>query len=191
MNNYGYIYKTTNLIENKIYIGQKKGFFHSNYYGSGIYLKSAIKKTNIKIGPEDNFFTHAKSDGYQGYHVDLEFPNGQHSEVQFNTPQSYAAVLATHPAHEEFGGQMPPEATQKNESMSKHIMQLPTEQANQLSQQAEQTNMPAIMKGQQAAKGVIQQAQQQDQLKAVIKNALMSAQAARQATALSQGGANG
>ena len=86
---------------------------------------------------------------------------------------------------------MPPEATQKNESMSKHIMQLPTEQANQLSQQAEQTNMPAIMKGQQAAKGVIQQAQQQDQLKAVIKNALMSAQAARQATALPQGGANG
>ena len=42
---YGYIYKTTNLINKKIYIGQKKSneFLGNLYLGSGKYLKSAIK----------------------------------------------------------------------------------------------------------------------------------------------------
>jgi len=43
---YGYIYKTTNLINNWIYIGQKKKIkFDHNYYGSGIHLKNAINKS--------------------------------------------------------------------------------------------------------------------------------------------------
>ncbi len=42
---YGYIYKTTNLINGKIYIGQKaKNTFDKSYFGSGIYLKNALKK---------------------------------------------------------------------------------------------------------------------------------------------------
>lgn len=41
---YGYIYKTTNLVNNRIYIGQKKGQFNSDYYGSGLILKQAFKK---------------------------------------------------------------------------------------------------------------------------------------------------
>ena len=44
MADYGYIYKTTNLKEGKVYIGQNKGELEPSYYGSGIYLKSAIKK---------------------------------------------------------------------------------------------------------------------------------------------------
>ena len=49
---YGYIYKTTNLINGKIYIGQKKSkvFLGNKYLGSGYKLKAAIKK----YGP-DNF----------------------------------------------------------------------------------------------------------------------------------------
>lgn len=40
----GYIYKTTNLINNKIYIGKRqKPKFDANYIGSGKKLKSAIK----------------------------------------------------------------------------------------------------------------------------------------------------
>ena len=43
---YGYIYKTTNLINGKIYIGQKKSnkFLHESYLGSGNYIKAAINK---------------------------------------------------------------------------------------------------------------------------------------------------
>ena len=41
---YGYIYLTRNLINNKKYIGQRKGEFDKNYLGSGKWLKKAIKK---------------------------------------------------------------------------------------------------------------------------------------------------
>lgn len=44
-NVYGYIYITTNLINNKKYIGQHKSkTYDKNYYGSGKLLKRAIKK---------------------------------------------------------------------------------------------------------------------------------------------------
>lgn len=42
---YGYIYKTTNLVNGKIYIGQKKGpEFYPDYKGSGKALWNAIRK---------------------------------------------------------------------------------------------------------------------------------------------------
>lgn len=50
--NYGYIYKTTNLINDKIYIGKHKGEFDCRYFGSGSLLKRALKKygrINFKV----------------------------------------------------------------------------------------------------------------------------------------------
>ena len=45
---YGYVYKTTNLINGKIYIGQHKSeSFDENYYGSGRYLRNAVNKYGI------------------------------------------------------------------------------------------------------------------------------------------------
>lgn len=44
---YGYIYKTTNLINGKIYIGRKNGNFKPSYFGSGKHLKRAINKYGI------------------------------------------------------------------------------------------------------------------------------------------------
>lgn len=43
---YGYIYKTTNLVNNKIYIGQKKAskFLGTSYLGSGVVLRKAFRK---------------------------------------------------------------------------------------------------------------------------------------------------
>ncbi len=41
---YGYVYKTTNVLNNKVYIGQHKGSFDKKYLGSGIVLKQAVKK---------------------------------------------------------------------------------------------------------------------------------------------------
>lgn len=40
------IYKTTNLINNKIYIGQSKNN-HSHYYGSGKLIKKALKRYGV------------------------------------------------------------------------------------------------------------------------------------------------
>ena len=44
------IYKTTNLINNKIYIGKtlKKGKRFEKYFGSGIAIQKAIKKYGIR-----------------------------------------------------------------------------------------------------------------------------------------------
>lgn len=42
---YGYIYKTTNIVNNKIYIGQHKcNVFDPNYYGSGSWFIRTLKK---------------------------------------------------------------------------------------------------------------------------------------------------
>jgi group I intron endonuclease len=45
---YGYVYKTTNLVNNKFYIGQHVGSFNSTYYGSGTLLSRALKKYGKK-----------------------------------------------------------------------------------------------------------------------------------------------
>ena len=42
MNWYGYVYKTINLLNGKIYIGRRKGPFNRAYHGSGIILKRAV-----------------------------------------------------------------------------------------------------------------------------------------------------
>ena len=48
MSLYGYIYKITNNIDGKIYIGQKKSsFIVEDYYGSGLYITRAIKKYGV------------------------------------------------------------------------------------------------------------------------------------------------
>lgn len=48
---YGYIYKTTDLRNNKIYIGQHKSqTFDNNYYGSGVIIKPLVEKYG-----KDNF----------------------------------------------------------------------------------------------------------------------------------------
>lgn len=44
MNNYGYIYMTTNIIDGKIYVGKKKGVFNPYYFGSGLKLINAVNK---------------------------------------------------------------------------------------------------------------------------------------------------
>lgn len=41
---YGYIYLTTNILNNKKYIGKHKGEYNPNYLGSGLVISHAIKK---------------------------------------------------------------------------------------------------------------------------------------------------
>jgi group I intron endonuclease len=44
MNIQGYIYKTTNLINDKVYIGKSLNKDRLSYFGSGLYIKRAIRK---------------------------------------------------------------------------------------------------------------------------------------------------
>lgn len=45
---YGYVYKTIDKTNGKLYIGQKKGEFNPKYYGSGLLIQRAIGKRGIK-----------------------------------------------------------------------------------------------------------------------------------------------
>ena len=46
---YGYIYKITNKLNGKIYVGQKKSeIFVDSYWGSGIHISASIKKYGIE-----------------------------------------------------------------------------------------------------------------------------------------------
>lgn len=47
---FGYIYKTTNIKNGKVYIGKRqKSHFDESYWGSGTYLKRVIKKYGVEV----------------------------------------------------------------------------------------------------------------------------------------------
>ena len=57
---FGYIYKVTNTINGKIYIGQHQGTFVDTYKGSGTYIRRAIRKygwDNFKVEPIEFIYT--------------------------------------------------------------------------------------------------------------------------------------
>lgn len=71
---YGYIYLTTNLINNKKYIGQHKSeFFDLNYKGSGKILRQAFLKdgfNNFKCEILKDCKSKAELDYYEAYFID-------------------------------------------------------------------------------------------------------------------------
>ena len=73
---YGYIYKTTNLLNNKIYIGQKKSnvFLKEQYLGSGKYIKRAINKygkDNFKVEIIDTAESREELSNLEIYYIAL------------------------------------------------------------------------------------------------------------------------
>ena len=86
-NIYGYIYKTTNLINGKIYIGQKKStkFLENSYFGSGVRLKEAIKKygeENFSVELIEYCTNQKELDNKEVYYI-KEF-NSMDKEVGYN-----------------------------------------------------------------------------------------------------------
>lgn len=72
---YGYIYKTTNLITNKIYVGQKKSnkFLGTKYLGSGTHLKESVKhhgKENFTVEFIDSAETATELNEKEIYWID-------------------------------------------------------------------------------------------------------------------------
>ena len=132
-------------------------------YGSLKQLKNGIKafkkdigKTDMKITKTDDFFEHPE-DGYEGYHVDVSFPNGQHSEIQFHTIHSYAATLATHPLHEQADHEEMTKADKmKNEDINDEVKRLNPHDAVAVAQMLEQRNAPMTQQAQQAAQQTAQ-----------------------------------
>jgi len=110
-----------------------------------------IKGTDMKIAKVDDYFAHPE-DGYKGYHVDVSFPNGQHSEIQFHTVNSYAATLVTHPLHEKADHEeMTQEDKQKNINANKQIDKLNPNQAAAVAMMLEAKNAPQSQLAQVAA----------------------------------------
>jgi hypothetical protein len=64
MNKYGYVYLTINLLDGKVYVGKRRGNFKPRYFGSGTYLKRALKKYG-----RDNFIV--KPIEYSNNKIDL------------------------------------------------------------------------------------------------------------------------
>ncbi len=84
---YGYIYKTTNLINGKIYIGQKKSdkFLFNQYLGSGTKLKSAIKhygKENFKVELLEECYSKQSLNNREKFYI--EKYNSQNSYIGYN-----------------------------------------------------------------------------------------------------------
>ena len=70
---YGYIYKTTNLITKKIYVGQHKcSKFDPKYLGSGLIIKQALSKdgrANFKVELIDTADTLAELNQKEAYWI--------------------------------------------------------------------------------------------------------------------------
>lgn len=45
---HGYVYKSTNLLNGRVYIGQHRGIFNRKYLGSGLLIRRALKKYGRK-----------------------------------------------------------------------------------------------------------------------------------------------
>lgn len=119
-------------------------------------FKRDLGKTDMKIVKTDDFFEHPE-DGYEGYHVDVQFPNGQHSEIQFHTINSYAATLVTHPLHENADHEEMSKADKlKNEDVNSTIKQMNPQSAVAIAQMLEQKNAPATQQAQQMAQQTAQ-----------------------------------
>ncbi len=118
-------------------------------------LKSEAKDAGIKVVKEQNMFTNpdkeAKETGYKGYHVDLEMPNGQHTEVQLHTINSYASAMLTHAIHESYGDNVPKNAASESRTAADHVMRMDPFQAQQLADQLDHAAAPAVAEAQRKA----------------------------------------
>lgn len=83
MNSYGYIYKTTNLLNGKVYIGQKKSpKFVKTYFGSGKIIKQALNlhgKKNFDVELLGKAFDKKELDNLEIHYIEImrkNFPLG-------------------------------------------------------------------------------------------------------------------
>lgn len=100
---YGYIYKTTNLINNKIYIGQHKSdTFNENYKGSGIMIKRALKeygKEHFKVELLESCESQDELNNKEIYYINLF--KSQDTNIGYNIVQGGQERFFTGQKHSE------------------------------------------------------------------------------------------
>lgn len=71
---YSYVYKTTNIINNKFYIGVHSGKLNDNYFGSGSYLINAINKYGVSSFKKEivRVFDNSDFGKYKAYLLEKE-----------------------------------------------------------------------------------------------------------------------
>lgn len=99
---YGYIYKTTNLINGKIYIGQHKSTkFDTTYYGSGVVILNAISKygkNNFKCELIEWCETQSKTNSRERYWI--KFYNSRNRLIGYNVTEGGEGVRGFHLSEE-------------------------------------------------------------------------------------------
>lgn len=104
----------------------------------------------VTIAKEDDYFKKPEG-GYRGRHIDIVMPNGQHSEVQFHTQNTYANSMVTHTEHASFGDEKPKAVVEKDKAIAEAIQQLPPDVAQIIGKQKAIENAPSFSQGQQQA----------------------------------------
>lgn len=113
---YGYIYKTTNLINGKIYIGQHtSNKFDDTYYGSGYNVKAAIKKygkNNFKCEVVQECFSYDELNEREKYWIN--YFNSQDRSVGYNLCEGGVAPRYDGTNHPMYGKHHTVESKHKN-----------------------------------------------------------------------------
>ena len=124
------------------------------------YFKNNLRNSGITVVKTDDYFKHPQ-DGYEGYHIDIKFPNDLHAEIQFHTENSFAASMATHNIHAQFGDMPPKQLKQKTIETNQKILSMNPAQAGVISKQKEMESAGAQQQAQRMALQMIMAAKQQ------------------------------
>lgn len=107
---FGYVYKTTNLINGKTYVGKhRRSYFDKKYYGSGKHLKSAINKygienfkvevlewcnSNKELANKEIFYIELLKPEYNIWHMPQEYSDNQYCWQKGHIPYNKGTKLS-------------------------------------------------------------------------------------------------
>lgn len=113
---YGYIYKTTNLLNGKIYIGQHtESKFNQKYLGSGLRLKDSIRKhgrENFKVELIEKCDSYEELNNREKYWI--SFFNSENSKIGYNLCAGGVAPRYDGENHPMYGRHHSNESKEKN-----------------------------------------------------------------------------
>jgi ppGpp synthetase/RelA/SpoT-type nucleotidyltranferase len=93
-------------------------------------LKDEITQRGYKVVNENDYFNNPQKNGYQGYHIDIQMPDGQIAEIQIHTPQSLANATTSHPLYAQFDQNMPKETLSALKKVQNQIKDVNPDQAD-------------------------------------------------------------